>query len=70
MAMKLTDMPAAMAKLTVPAIARAGSGVIYAHYPENPPPTCWNGDFATMEKIKMMFDPDRLLNRGRLYDRI
>ena len=70
MAMKLTDMPAAMANRTVPAIARAGSGVIYAHYPENPPPACWSGDFATMEKIKAMFDPDRLLNRGRLYDRI
>jgi glycolate oxidase FAD binding subunit len=68
--MNLTDMPAAMAKLKVPAIARAGSGVIYSHYPENPPPACWNGDFATMEKIKTMFDPDRLLNRGRLYDRI
>jgi glycolate oxidase FAD binding subunit len=69
-AMKLTEMPDAMARLKVPAIARAGSGVIYAHYPENPPPACWNGDFATMEKIKTMFDPDRLLNRGRLYDRI
>jgi glycolate oxidase FAD binding subunit len=70
MAMKLTDMPAAMAKLEVPAIARAGSGVIYAHYPENPPPANWNGDFATMERIKTMFDPDHLLNRGRLYGRI
>ncbi len=69
-ATKLTDMAEAMAKLTVPAIARAGSGVIYAHYPESPPPTCWNGDFATVEKIKTMFDPDRLLNRGRLHDRI
>ena len=68
--MKLTEMPDAMAKLKVPAIARAGSGVIYAHYPENVPPACWNGDFATMEKIKTMFDPDRLLNRGRLHDRI
>jgi hypothetical protein len=70
MAMKLTEMPDAMAKLTVPAIARAGSGVIYAHYPENATPASWNGDFATMERIKTMFDPDRLLNRGRLYDRI
>jgi glycolate oxidase FAD binding subunit len=68
--MKLTDMPAAMAKLEVPAIARAGSGVIHAHYPENPPPADWNGDFETMERIKTMFDPDHLLNRGRLYGRI
>ena len=27
-------------------------------------------DFAIMESIKNMFDPDRLLNRGRLYGRI
>jgi glycolate oxidase FAD binding subunit len=27
-------------------------------------------DFAMMEKVKAMFDPDRLLNRGRLYGRI
>lgn len=27
-------------------------------------------DFAIMEKIKGMFDPDRLLNRGRFYGRI
>jgi len=33
----------------------------------------WPGpgpDFAIMEKIKVMFDPDRLLNRGRLYGRL
>ncbi len=68
--MKLTEMSAAMEKLTVPAIARAGSGVIYAHYAENAPGVAWNGDFATMEKIKQMFDPEGLLNRGRLYGRI
>ena len=27
-------------------------------------------DFAMMKKIKQMFDPERLLNRGRLYGRI
>jgi len=68
--MKLTEMPAAMAKLKVPAIARAGSGVIYAHYAENPPPLAWNGDFETMKRVKDMFDPEQLLNRGRLYGRI
>ena len=68
--MKLTEMSAAMEKLGVPAIARAGSGVIYAHYSESPPEMAWNGDFATMERIKQMFDPERLLNRGRLYGRI
>ncbi len=70
MTMKLTEMAGAMARLNVPAIARAGSGVIYAHYPEDAPPARWQGDFATMERIKTMFDPDRLLNRGRVYGRI
>jgi len=28
------------------------------------------GDFAMIERIKRMFDPDRLLNRGRLYGRL
>jgi len=68
--MKLTEMATAMEQLRVPAIARAGSGVIYAHYSENPPAPAWNGDFATMERIKEMFDRRRLLNRGRLYGRI
>ena len=27
-------------------------------------------DFVIMERIKQMFDPDRLLNRGRLYGRL
>lgn len=70
MMMKLTEMSAAMDQLAVPAIARAGSGVIYAHYAENAPGIQWNGDFGTMERIKQMFDPERLLNRGRLYGRI
>jgi FAD/FMN-containing dehydrogenase len=68
--MKLTEMAAAMQALKVPAISRAGNGVIYAHYAEHPPPMPWNGDFAMMEKVKRMFDPERLLNRGRLYGRI
>jgi FAD/FMN-containing dehydrogenase len=67
---KLTEMAAEMARLKVPAIARAGNGVIYAHYAEQPPAISWNGDFETMERVKDMFDPERLLNRGRLYGRI
>ncbi len=67
---KLNEMADCMAKLEVPAIARAGSGAIYAHYAENAPEQAWNGDFATMEKIKHMFDPQRLLNRGRMHGRI
>ncbi len=64
--MKLTEMAAFMESLKVPALARAGSGVIYA---QGLTPT-WSGDFAMMEKVKQMFDPERLLNRGRLYGRI
>jgi FAD/FMN-containing dehydrogenase len=70
MSMKLSEMCAAMERLTVPAIARAGSGVIYAHHSENAPAPEWAGDFAMMERVKLMFDPERLLNRGRLYGRI
>lgn len=69
-ATKLSEMCAVVEKLDVPVIARAGSGVVYAHYSDNPPPISWNGDFAMMEKVKNMFDPERLLNRGRLYGRI
>lgn len=70
LSMKLTEMPAAMESLQVPAVARAANGVIYAHYPENAPPIASNGEFAMMEKVKRMFDPERLLNPGRLYGRI
>jgi len=70
MSMKLSEMPGVMESLSVPAIARAGNGVIYAHYAQKPPAVAWNGDFAMMEKVKHMFDPERLLNRGRLYGRI
>ncbi len=66
----LMGMPAAAAKLDVPFIARAGSGVIHAHYPENPPEIELHGDFATMVRVKEMFDPEHLLNRGRMYGRI
>jgi glycolate oxidase FAD binding subunit len=68
--MPLSKMCAAAEKLEVPFIARAGSGVIYAHYLKDAPETALTGDFATMTKVKEMFDPERLLNRGRLYGRI
>jgi glycolate oxidase FAD binding subunit len=86
---KLSEMAALAEKLQVPFVARAGSGVIYAHYAENPIPALTGGaesrglnppplelggdlggDFAMMTKVKEMFDPERLLNRGRLYGRI
>jgi hypothetical protein len=66
----LSKMRAATESLGVPFIARAGSGVIYAHYLKDAPETPLTSDFATMTKVKEMFDPERLLNRGRLYGRI
>jgi glycolate oxidase FAD binding subunit len=74
MSMKLSEMADAMSRLSidgkVPAIARAGSGSIVAHYVEDAPEVEWSGDLATMGRVKHMFDPERLLNRGRLYGRI
>jgi len=70
MPMPLSKMRAAAESLDVPFIARAGSGVIYAHYRKDAPETPLSSDFATMTKVKEMFDPERLLNRGRLYGRI
>lgn len=67
---KLTEMSAVVSKLDVPVIARAGSGVIYAHYAEKSPEIALNGDLAMMERVKAMLDPEGLLNRGRLYGRI
>ena len=84
--MTLSEMREAAQKLTVPFVARAGSGVIYAHYLKDVPrlddkplsdglttPGVSQGnlgDFATMIRVKEMFDPHRLLNRGRFYGRI
>jgi glycolate oxidase FAD binding subunit len=67
---QLAKMCAVAEELDVPFIARAGSGVIYAHYLKNAPETPVASDFATMTKVKEMFDPERLLNRGRLHGRI
>jgi glycolate oxidase FAD binding subunit len=64
---KLTEMPAIASALNVPFIARAASGVIYAHHATAPPRIEPGGDFAMMTKVKEMFDPGHLLNRGRLY---
>ncbi len=70
MVMPVSKMREAAEKLAVPFIARAGSGVIYAHYLEDAPETPLTSDFATMIRVKNMFDPERLLNRGRLYGHI
>lgn len=89
-----------MEGLGVPAIARAGTGVIYAFFIRSAAAASWlsqatvtglraviefapdaartqldlwpapGSDFAMMEKVKRMFDPELLLNRGRLYRRL
>jgi glycolate oxidase FAD binding subunit len=82
-----------------PVVARAASGVAYAHFVEPASAVTWmhscaargwrtvmeygpsaraglplwpavGDDFAIMERVKQMFDPSHLLNRGRLYGRI
>jgi glycolate oxidase FAD binding subunit len=65
---KLTEMPAIVSGLDVAFIARAASGVIYAHH--KTPQAAPSFDFAMMTKVKEMFDPERLLNRGRLHGHI
>jgi glycolate oxidase FAD binding subunit len=67
MSMPLSKMRDAAKEMDVPFIARAGSGIIYAHYLKDAPATPLASDFATMTKVKEMFDPERLLNRGRLH---
>lgn len=61
---KLTEVGQVMERLPGPAIARAGSGVVYAYYSEphqQPEPERSPMDL----KIKAMMDPYGLLNRGR-----
>jgi glycolate oxidase FAD binding subunit len=70
MTMPLSEMRGVAEALNVPFIARAGSGVIYAHYLKDAPKVPLSSDFATMTRVKEMFDPERLLNRGRLHGRI
>jgi glycolate oxidase FAD binding subunit len=65
-----TQMRALLESTTVPVIVRAGSGVVYAHYENDAPPTDLGSAVSMMEKVKDMFDPEHLLNRGRLYGRI
>jgi len=60
----------AVEQLDVPFVARAGSGVVYAYHAKDGPEAPLASDFATMTKVKEMFDPERLLNRGRLHGRI
>jgi glycolate oxidase FAD binding subunit len=97
----LDRVGAIMETLDAPAIARAGTGVIYAFFIRSSSAGMWTSqkavpgginavvefasdsarrhlnlwpepgsDFAIMERIKRMFDPELLMNRGRLYRRL
>jgi glycolate oxidase FAD binding subunit len=96
----LKDMESLLASIDGAAVARAGSGVCYAHFAEAKAAARWmegtasrgwkaviefcaekrkheldlwpatGNDFDVMRRVKQMFDPDGLLNRGRLYRRI
>ncbi len=62
--LKFTEMAKKVDELKVPVIVRAGSGVIYAHFAKRPEKIDLAGDFAMMTKVKEMFAPEHLLNRG------
>ena len=89
----LEGVSGAIASAEGPAVARAGTGVVYVYHseavgakvnghkgaiefaPESAKRSLalWprpGSDFPVMHKIKQMFDPKLLLNRGRLYGRI
>ena len=90
----LSQLGEVLKSMPAPVLARAGSGVCYAYFPnasgvrlpgmgksviEFAPQTLrenrelWpqpGNDFEMMKMLKQMFDPQGLLNRGRLYGRI
>ena len=85
----LTHVFSAVQSAAGPAIARAGTGVVYSYSTGDEPRPAGTIEFAperirqsaelwpspgnslgVMERIKTMFDPGGLLNRGRLYGRI
>ncbi len=91
----LKQIGATLRDLPVPAVCRAGNGVVYGFFSDVEAATSWlprhsgilesipprscspdeqwpnpGSDLAVMHKIKDMFDPNHLLNRGRLYGRI
>lgn len=96
----LKELEQVLSSTEAAAIARGGSGVVYAHFANSVAAAEWaregarrgwkavvefcpesqkerlelwpapGGDFDVMQKVKLMFDPDQLLNRGRLYRRL
>ena len=96
----LKELEAVMASLEGPAVARAGSGIVYGYFERADSAAGWlagaiergwkavvefspeswktvlnlwpapGADLETMQRIKKLFDPSNLLNRGRLYRRL
>jgi glycolate oxidase FAD binding subunit len=85
-ACKLMDAGKICESLPTPSIARAGSGIVYGYfedpaeaarvpgavfeYGQGPAAGVGGADFEIMKKIKHLFDPRGLLNRGMLHGRI
>lgn len=93
----LDEIASVFTELSVPALARAGTGVVYSYFAHGQDASKWlkqastrgrsaviefasqearvrydlwpkpGSDFAIMKRVKQLFDPDALLNRGRLY---
>ncbi len=67
----LTELPQ-LAAGEHPVIVRAATGVAY-EFGRGPVPDLWpnpGSDFAAMQRVKAMLDPQHRLNPGRLYGRI
>ena len=64
----LQDQAAAIAALPGPVVARAANGLSYGHATDDAAPHIpAPGGFEIMSRVKRMFDPDALLNPGRLH---
>lgn len=73
----LSEVGKVLERMPGAALARAGNGVVYGFFrrasdaadmrAEIGREMTGRDDFLTMEKIKLMFDPGRLLNRGGLH---
>jgi FAD/FMN-containing dehydrogenase len=96
----LKELEIVMASMEGPALARAGSGVVYGCFETCDAAAAWlaaaiqkgwkavidfapeerksgldlwpapGADLEIMKRVKNLFDPKNLLNRGRLYNRI
>ena len=66
--------PEAASRWLAEAVKRRWKGVVeFSSASARPNLTLWpdpGGDFAIMKEIKRMFDPENLLNRGRLFGQL